>query len=123
MVKSDVFFLVNQPKLWAVDLPTSKFMLNKVVCFSCLFDFYRTAMSFFWISDLKPKLMYHGVGNFYLINSKKLQIGIGIGKFSIINSEELHIGNIGGTDPWRGIGIGIGKRYEFEIITDRYRYR
>ena len=24
---------------------------------------------------------YHGVGNFYLINSKKLQIGIGIGKF------------------------------------------
>ena len=25
---------------------------------------------------------YHGVGNFYLINSKKLQIGIGIGKFS-----------------------------------------
>ena len=45
---------------------------------------------------------YHGVGNFYLINSKKLQIGIGIGKFSIINAEELHIGNFGGTDPPRG---------------------
>ena len=36
---------------------------------------------------------YHRVGNYYLINSKKLQIGIGIGKFSMINSEELHIGN------------------------------
>ena len=42
---------------------------------------------------------YHGVGKFYLINSKKLQIGIGIGKFSIINSEKLHIGNFWGTDP------------------------
>ena len=38
-------------------------------------------------------LGYYGVGNFYLINLKKKQIGIGIGKFSIINSEELHIGN------------------------------
>ena len=28
---------------------------------------------------------HHGVGNFYLVNSKKLQIGIGIGKFAIIN--------------------------------------
>ena len=27
------------------------------------------------------KCVYHGVGNFYLINSKILQIGIGIGKF------------------------------------------
>ena len=26
---------------------------------------------------------YHGVGNFYLINSKRLKIGIGIGKFSV----------------------------------------
>ena len=34
-----------------------------------------------------------GVGNFDLINSKNLQIGIGIGKFSVINSEELRIGN------------------------------
>ena len=42
---------------------------------------------------------YYGVGNVYLINSKKLQIGIGIGKFSIINSEELHIGNVLGTEP------------------------
>ena len=42
---------------------------------------------------------YHSVGNFYLINSKNLQIGIGIGKFSIINSEELHIGNFLGTEP------------------------
>ena len=42
---------------------------------------------------------YHGVGNFYLINSQTLQIGIGIGKFSIINSEELHIGNFLGADP------------------------
>ena len=42
---------------------------------------------------------YHGVGNFYLINSKKLQIGIGIGKFSIINSEELHIGTFLGKEP------------------------
>ena len=42
---------------------------------------------------------YHSVGNFYLINSKTLQIGIGIGKFSIMNSEELHLGNFGGTDP------------------------
>ena len=42
---------------------------------------------------------YHGVGNLYLINSKKLQIGIGIGKFSIINSEELHIGKLLGTEP------------------------
>ena len=39
------------------------------------------------------------IGNLYLINSKKLQIGIGIGKFSIINSEELHIGNFLGTEP------------------------
>ena len=37
---------------------------------------------------------YLGVGNFYLINSEKLQIGIGIGKFSVINSEELHIGKL-----------------------------
>ena len=37
--------------------------------------------------------LYHGVRNSYLINLKKLQIGIGIGKSSIINSEELHIGN------------------------------
>ena len=36
--------------------------------------------------------LYLGVGNLYLINSKKLQIGIGIGKFSVINSEELQIG-------------------------------
>ena len=43
--------------------------------------------------------MYQRVGSSYLINSKKLQIGIGIGKFSIINSEELHIGNFWGTDP------------------------
>ena len=36
---------------------------------------------------------YHGVGNFHLINSKKLQIGIGIGQFSgNCNSEEIHIG-------------------------------
>ena len=60
--------------------------------------------------QISTLLEYHGVGNFYLINSRKLQIGIGIGKFSIINSEELHIGNFGGTNPWRGIGIGIGKR-------------
>ena len=43
----------------------------------------------------KPK-KYHGVGNFYLINSQTLQIGIGIGKFSIVNSEELHIGKFWG---------------------------
>ena len=55
---------------------------------------------------LKHDFPVHGV---YLLTSKTLQIGIGIGKFSIINSEELHIGNFGGTDPWRGIGIGIGK--------------
>ena len=45
---------------------------------------------------------YHGVGNLYLIHSKKLQIGIGIGKFSIINSEELHIGNFLGRSPEGG---------------------
>ena len=46
--------------------------------------------------------LYHGVGNSYLINSKKLQIGIGIGKFSIINSEELHIGNFLGDGALKG---------------------
>ena len=35
--------------------------------------------------DCRISRGYHGVGKFYLINSKKLQIGIGIGKFSIIN--------------------------------------
>ena len=48
---------------------------------------------------LEGSLVYHGVGNLYLINSKNLQIGIGIGKVSIINSEELHIGNFLGTEP------------------------
>ena len=32
--------------------------------------------------------------NLYLINSKKLQIGIGIGKFSEINSEELQLNTV-----------------------------
>ena len=50
-----------------------------------------------------------GVGNFYLINSKKLQIGIGIGKFSRTYSEELHIGKILGNGSLKGIEIGIGK--------------
>ena len=59
---------------------------------------------------LKTLQKYHGVGNLYLINRKKLQIGIGIGKFSVINSEELQIGKILGSDPQRGIGIGISKR-------------
>ena len=45
---------------------------------------------------------YHGVGNFYLINSKILQIGIGIGKFSTINSEKLHIGNFLGDGSLKG---------------------
>ena len=45
---------------------------------------------------------YHGVGNLYLINSKKLQIGIGIGKFAIINSEELHIGTFLGDGALKG---------------------
>ena len=53
--------------------------------------------------------VYHGVGNFYLINSKKLQIGIGIGKFSIINSEELHISIFWGGDA--------------SLKGDRNRYR
>ena len=39
-----------------------------------------------------------GVGTFYLINSKRLQIGIGIGKFSAINSEELQIGKFSGVN-------------------------
>ena len=42
-------------------------------------------------SSLIP-ILYLGVGNFYLTNSKKLQIGIGIDKFSVNNSEELQIG-------------------------------
>ena len=50
------------------------------------------------------------VPDLYLINSRKLKIGIGIGKFSVINSEELQIGKNLGSDPRRGIGIGIGKR-------------
>ena len=45
---------------------------------------------------------YHGVGNFYLINSNKLQIGIGIGKICRINSEELHIGNFWGDGSLKG---------------------
>ena len=44
----------------------------------------------------------HCVGNFYLSNLKKIQIGIGIGKLSVINSEELQIGNLLGTDPRKG---------------------
>ena len=50
------------------------------------------------------------MGNFYLINSKKIQIGVGIGKFSVMNSEEFPVGKFLGTDPRRGIDIGIGKR-------------
>ena len=42
-----------------------------------------------WSND---KRKYLGVGSFYLINSKNLQIGISIGMFSVINSEELQIG-------------------------------
>ena len=50
---------------------------------------------------IKEGGVYHGVGNLYLINLKKLQIGIGIGKFSIINSEESYIGNFLGTELGR----------------------
>ena len=60
--------------------------------------------------NCKTRPEYHGVRNFHLINSKKLQIGIGIGRFSIINAEELHIGNLWVQIPEGGIGIGIGKR-------------
>ena len=55
-----------------------------------------------FLGFLSPQLWrfhYHGVGNFYLISLKKLQIGIDMGKYSIINSEELHLGIFGGTDP------------------------
>ena len=45
---------------------------------------------------------YHGVGNVYLINSKKLQIGIGISNFSIINSRNCISVIFGGQSPEGG---------------------
>ena len=66
---------------------------------------------------------YHGVGNFYPINSKNCRSVLVSVSYPDFNSEELQIGNLLGTDPRRGIGIGMGKRNEIELIMDRYRYR
>ena len=41
----------------------------------------------------------------YLINSKKLKIGIGIGKWPLINSAELHIGKILSILFWEILGF------------------
>ena len=55
----------------------------------------------------------HDYRNVYLIHSVKFQIGVGMVSFRITNSEELQIGTFSGTDPRRGIGIGIDKRNLF----------
>ena len=50
---------------------------------------------------------YHRHGNFNLISSKTLQMGIGIGQFSLLDLEELQIGKFFRISG-RGVRIGIG---------------